>query len=143
MRSRCGFTLIELIVVLAIMTLAAAVVLPALSRTRAAPTIQSVIESARDAAARRGETVYLRIAPSGTWRMEGGGSPLETDSAAGHIAPIATAPLTILVAPAGSCAFDVRSAAAARGLTLDPLSCTLSVPNAAALTASSATASSS
>jgi hypothetical protein len=124
-------------VVLAIMTLAAAVVLPALSRTRTGPTIQSVIESARDAAARRGETVYLRISPSGAWRMEGSGSPLETDAAAGQIAPVATAPLTILIAPAGSCAFDVRSAPTARALTLDPLSCTLSVLNAPAVTASS------
>ena len=93
-----GFTLIELIVVLAILSLAAAVTLPALLRPRSGTTpVQTVIESARDAAARRGETVYLRIDPSGTWRMEGGGSPLESDGAAGRIAPIATAPLTILV----------------------------------------------
>jgi prepilin-type N-terminal cleavage/methylation domain-containing protein len=134
-----GFTLIELIVVLAILSLAAAVTLPALLRPRSGTTpVQTVIEGARDAAARRGETVYLRIDPSGTWRMEGAGSPLETDGVAGRIAPIASAPLTLLVAPAGSCAFDVRSAAAARGLILDPLSCTLSVRNApAAITASS------
>ncbi len=140
MRSRDGFTLIELIVVLAILSLAAAVTLPALLRPRTGTTaVQTVIESARDAAASRGETVYLRIDPSGTWHMEGGGSPLESDGATGRIAPIATAPLTLLVAPAGSCAFDVRSSAAARGLTLDPLSCTLSVPNAPAppVTASS------
>jgi prepilin-type N-terminal cleavage/methylation domain-containing protein len=137
MRSRGGFTLIELIVVLAIMALAAAVVIPVLSRPRTGTTVQSVIESARDAAASRGETVYLRIDPSGTWHMEGGGSPLETDAASGRIAPIATVPLTLLVAPAGSCAFDVRSAAAARGLALDPLSCTLSLPKAPAVTASS------
>jgi prepilin-type N-terminal cleavage/methylation domain-containing protein len=133
-----GFTLIELIVVLAILSLVAAVTLPALLRPRSGTTpVQTVIESARDAAARRGETVYLRIDPSGRWHMEGGLSPLETDGAAGRIAPIATAPLTLLVAPAGSCAFDVRSSAAARALALDPLSCTLSVPNAPAVTASS------
>lgn len=138
MRRRRGYTLIELIVVLAILSLAAAVTLPALLRPWTGTTaVQTVIESARDAAARRGETVYLRIDPSGTWRMEGGGSPLESDGAAGRIAPIATAPLTILVAPAGSCALDVRSSTAARGLTLDPLSCTLSLPKTAAVTASS------
>jgi prepilin-type N-terminal cleavage/methylation domain-containing protein len=142
-RSRGGFTLIELIVVLAIMALAAAVVLPALSRARTGPTVQSVIESARDAAARRGEIVYLRIEPSGAWHVSGGGSRLDSsregDDAAGHITPLAPAPVTLLVAPSGSCAFDVRSTAAARGLTLDPLACTLTVPNAAAtaVTASS------
>jgi prepilin-type N-terminal cleavage/methylation domain-containing protein len=133
-----GFTLIELIVVLAILSLAAAVTLPALLRPRTGTTpVQTVIESARDAAARRGETVYLRIEASGTWHMEGGGSPLESDKMAGRIDPIASAPLTLLVAPAGSCAFDVRSTGAARGLALDPLSCTLSIPKAPAITASS------
>jgi prepilin-type N-terminal cleavage/methylation domain-containing protein len=141
MRSRLGkpsgytaaYTLIELIVVLAIMSLAAAVVLPALLRARTGTTpVQTVIESARDAAAHRGETISLRIDPSGTWHMHGTGSALEADSATGHITPLATAPLTLLVAPSGSCAFDVRSAAAARGLSLDPLSCVL-----ASVTASS------
>jgi hypothetical protein len=64
--------------------------------------------------------------------MHGTGSALEADSATGHITPLATAPLTLLVAPSGSCAFDVRSAAAAHGLSLDPLSCVL-----ASVTASS------
>jgi prepilin-type N-terminal cleavage/methylation domain-containing protein len=128
-----GHTLIELIVVLAIMSLAAAVVLPALLRARTGTTpVQTVIESARDAAAHRGETISLRIDPSGTWHMHGTGSALEADSATGHVTPLATAPLTLLVAPSGSCAFDVRSAAAAHGLSLDPLSCVL-----ASVTASS------
>jgi prepilin-type N-terminal cleavage/methylation domain-containing protein len=138
MRTRGGYTLLELIVVLAILSLAAAVTLPALLRPRIGTTsVQSVIESARDAAARRGETVYLRIESSGAWHMEGGGSPLESDNVTGRIAPISTAPLTILVAPAGSCAFDVRSTSAARALALDPLSCTLSIPKTPAITASS------
>ncbi len=132
-RSALGYTLIELIVVLAIMSLAAAVVLPALLRARTGTTpVQTVIETARDAAAHRGETIALRIDPSGTWHMHGTGSALEADSATGHITPLATAPLTLLVAPSGSCAFDVRSAAAAHGLSLDPLSCVL-----ASVTASS------
>jgi len=131
--SALGYTLIEMIVVLAIMSLAAAVVLPALARARTGITpVQTVIESARDAAAHRGETISLRIDPSGTWHMHGTGSALEADSATGHITPLASAPLTLLVAPSGSCAFDVRSAAAARGLSLDPLSCVL-----ASVTASS------
>ena len=116
-------------VVLAIMGLAAAIVLPALLRPRSADqSLQSVIASARDAAAQRGEVVYLRIEPTGAWHMEGGGSALERDSAGGRIAPLATVPLTLLISPAGSCAFDVRSAAAARTLLLEPLTCTVASP---------------
>ena len=126
---RRGFTLIELLVVLAIMALASAIVLPALVRPRArTQPMQSVIESARDAAAHRGEVVYLRIETNGAWHMEGGGSPLEGDSAGGRIAPVAAVPLTLRISPSGSCAFDVRSASAARLLALDPLTCTLAAP---------------
>jgi prepilin-type N-terminal cleavage/methylation domain-containing protein len=123
---RPAYTLIELLVVLAIIGLASSIVLPALLRARVAhQSLQDVIESARDAAAHRGEMVYLRIEPSGAWRMEGGGSPLEGDSAAGRTAPLAVTPLTLLVSPSGSCAFDVRSASAGRGVLADPLTCTL------------------
>jgi prepilin-type N-terminal cleavage/methylation domain-containing protein len=125
---RVAFTLIELLVVLAIMGLASAIVLPALLRARIGDRpIQAVIESARDAAAGRGEIVYLRIEPTGAWHMEGGGSSLEGDSTSGRIMPLAPMPLTLRISPSGSCAFDVRSAPAARALSLDPLSCTLRV----------------
>jgi prepilin-type N-terminal cleavage/methylation domain-containing protein len=134
-RTPRGYTLIELLVVLVIMGLASAIVLPALLRARSSDRpLQAVIESARDAAAQRGEMIYLRIEPTGAWHMEGGGSPLESDSAGGHIAPLAAVPLTLLISPSGSCAFDVRSAAAARALLLDPLTCTVRV---AATTSSS------
>jgi prepilin-type N-terminal cleavage/methylation domain-containing protein len=124
-----GYTLIELLVVLVILGLASAIVLPALFRARSRDRpLQAVIESARDAAAHRGEVIYLRIEPTGAWRMEGGGSPLESDSASGHIAPLAGVALTLLISPSGSCAFDVRSAAAARALIVDPLACTVRVP---------------
>lgn len=127
-RTRRGFTLLEMLVVLAIIGLASAIVLPALLRTHGADrSLQTVIENARAAAAQRGEVIYLRVEPTGAWHMEGGGSTLEHDSANGRIAPppVATAPLTLRVSPSGSCAFDVRSAAAAAVLALDPLTCTL------------------
>ena len=124
--TRVGYTLIELLVVLAIIAVASAIVLPALLRPR--PTdapIQTVIESARALAAARGEILYLRIEPAGTWRLEGSASPLETEGATGRVPSLASAPVTIIVSPSGSCAFDVRSAEAARALLLEPLACTL------------------
>lgn len=125
-RGRRGFTLIEVIVVLTILVLAGAIVLPAMVRPRdRALPLQRLIDDARDAAAHRGEIIYLRVEPTGAWRMEGGGSPLESDSAVGRIAPLATIPITLIVSPAGSCALDVRSAPAAPLVPIDPLSCTI------------------
>ncbi len=115
--------------VLAILALAFALVLPAVLRARIGDQpLQSLVECARAAAAARGEIIYLRIEPTGVWHMVGGGSPLEGDSASGRIAPVAAMPLTLLVAPSGSCAFDVRSAAAAGRIAIDPLTCTLRLP---------------
>lgn len=126
-RRPAGYTLIELLVVMAILALAVALALPALLRARAGESrLEAVIASARTAAAARGETIYLRIEPTGSWHMEGGASALERDSSDGRITALASVPLTLLITPAGSCAFDVRSAAAAaRTVTLDPLTCTV------------------
>jgi prepilin-type N-terminal cleavage/methylation domain-containing protein len=126
---RRGYTLIELLVVLVIMALASMIVLPALLPPRVGGRpLQSVIDDARDAAARRGEVVYLRIEPTGVWHIEGGGSPLEGDGTRGRVAPLAAVSLTLRITPSGSCAFDVRSAAAGRAVVLDPLTCTLGIP---------------
>jgi prepilin-type N-terminal cleavage/methylation domain-containing protein len=126
-RESTGYTLIELLVVLAILALASAIVLPILLRDRVTDRpFQALVERARAYAAARGEIIYLRIEPTGTWRMEGGGSALETDSASGHIAAVAAVPLTLRVSPSGTCAFDVRSAAAASHIfALDALTCAL------------------
>ncbi len=130
---RRGYTLIEMLVVIAILGLAAAIVLPALVRSRlGAPSLQTVIDHARDAAARRGELIYVRIEPTGAWHLEGAGSPLELALASGRVAPLAREALTLLVSPAGTCAFDVRSAAAGRAFAIDPLTCTVGRPPTAA-----------
>jgi len=129
MRERSAFTLIELLVVIAIIGLASAIVLPALLRMQVGDRpLQSVIENARGVAAARGEMVYLRIEPTGAWHLEVPGSPLSEDGTSGRMASLASVPLTILVSPAGSCALDVRSAAAGRVLRLNPLSCTVGPP---------------
>ena len=121
---RTGFTLIEMIVVLAVMGLAAMLVLPALRTAgRGDSGLQTIVTAARAAAAHRGELIYLRIESDGAWHMEGGGSPLEGELTGGRITPLATVPLTLIVSPVGSCAFDVRSAAGAPPVLRDPLTC--------------------
>src|SRR5438034_1321570 len=103
---RSGFTLIELLVVLVLMGLAAALVAPALFPPRHdASALRALLGSARDAAARRGEVVYLRIDVGGRWRMEGGASVLEGTLAAGRMEPVFATPVTLVVSPLGSCAF--------------------------------------
>ena len=123
-----GFTLVEILVVLILMGLAAALVAPALIAPRREPDLKTLLGRARDAAARRGEMVYLQIEPSGTWRLEGGANPLEGTLASGRIEPFLTAPATLVVSPLGSCAFDVRSGAAAQVVVLDQLTCEIRAP---------------
>ncbi len=127
---RHGFTLVEVLVVLILMGLAAALVVPALLPPRHDESaLKTVIASAREAAARRGEVVYLKIDPTGAWRMEGGANPLEGTLATGHLPPFVAVPVTLVVSPIGSCAFDVRSAAAAsRAVALEPLTCEVQTP---------------
>src|SRR3989442_1011622 len=113
MTRRAGFTLIEMLVVLVLMGLAVALVAPALFPARHDESaLRALLGSARDAAARRGEVVYLRIDVGGRWRME----------------PVFATPVTLVVSPLGSCAFDVRSSAAAAVVALEPLTCDLRAP---------------
>src|SRR2546422_1065701 len=129
MLHRSGFTLIELLVVLLLMGLTAALVAPTLlPRRHHESAFQAVIRSAREIAARRGEVVYVHLDPTGEWRMQGGANPLEGTLASGRVQPLLTAPVTLVVSPLGSCGFDVRSAAAAGAVALDPLTCEIHSP---------------
>ena len=127
--ARPGFTLVEMVVVLILMGLAAALVAPALlAPHRRAATVSDLVESAREAAARRGEVLHLTIEPTGQWRLESGANPLEGTLAAGRVEPFLAAPVTLIVSPLGSCAFDVRSTSAASALALEPLTCEIRTP---------------
>jgi prepilin-type N-terminal cleavage/methylation domain-containing protein len=122
-----GFTLLEVLVVLVLLALAAALAAPALG-PRSEPTVrglESLIPAAREAAALRGETIYLRIAESGEWRMEGAASREDGPIESGQVEPFRGLPLTLIVSPVGSCGFDARSATAAAAFRLDPLACEL------------------
>jgi prepilin-type N-terminal cleavage/methylation domain-containing protein len=126
---RGGFTLLELLVVLVLMGVAAALAAPALLRARPNRLgLNELIPAAREAAARRSEIVYLRIDGGGHWRMDGASSSPSAPLAAGRVDPFAGLPLTLDVSPTGVCAFDLRSAAAARVIQLDPLTCDIRTP---------------
>ena len=60
--------------------------------------------------------------------MEGGANPLEGTLATGHLPPFLAVPVTLVVSPIGSCAFDVRSGAAAQVVALDQLTCEIRAP---------------
>ena len=126
--ARRAFTLIELLVVLAIMAIATALVAPAILRPFRDDRAQlsAVVTSARETAAARGEIIYLQFDPSGEWHTEGGGAQVDAAITRGRIRPLSTAPLTLIIAPTGSCSFNVRSiSVAAAAVTLEPLTCEL------------------
>ena len=133
MPARRGFTLLELVVVLVLLGLTAAVAAPALrGPPSAAAGLESLLPTAREAAVRRGETVYLRVAESGDWRLAGASSAADTAIASGRVAPFAGLPLVLAVSPLGSCALDAASAQRAGHPQLDPLTCTVGVPPSSA-----------
>ena len=122
-----GFTLLEMVVVLVLLALAAVLAAPALGK-REEPReseLAALLTGAREAAARRGETIHLRISASGSWRIEGGGGGDTRAIQTGEVEPFAGLPLTVVVSPLGTCGFDASSATAAAGIALEPLSCTL------------------
>jgi prepilin-type N-terminal cleavage/methylation domain-containing protein len=129
MRHRSGFTLLEIVVVLILMGLLAVLVAPTLlPRHHDQNALNALLGSAREVAARRGEVVYVHIDPTGQWRMEAGANPSRGTLATGRVQPSLAASVTLIVSPLGSCGFDLRSAAAAGAVALDPLTCEIRSP---------------
>jgi len=119
-----GYTLIEVLVVLVLMGVAAALVVPAFrAPPRDGGQLTNVLLRARALAARRGEVMYLRVSASGNWILDGGATPLERDLAHGTLEPFARVPTTVIISPLGSCAMDASSAAAVGSLPLNSLTC--------------------
>jgi prepilin-type N-terminal cleavage/methylation domain-containing protein len=132
--ARRGVTLLELLVVIILIALATGLVIPALRSTAApVPSVSELIPTARDAAARRGESVRLEVGADGTWRLTGDAAG---DSiAGGRVASFAGLPLTLVVGPLGSCQIEPRDDSRVGGATgsdrppeIDPLTCEVRSP---------------
>src|SRR5881396_118968 len=119
-----GYTLIEVLVVLVVMGLAAALVAPAFLPRRSDPDgVVGLVRHARAAAIRRAEEISLQIEASGAWRLDAAASLQAGAIATGRISSPPPATLTLVFSPLGSCSPDVESAAAGQALGLDPLTC--------------------
>ncbi len=115
---------------LVLLGLAAALAAPAfLSRERAPESqLAVIVRGARELAERRGEIVHLHVNSSGDWQVEGASSPAAGTLAEGRLDDFAGPRFTLVVAPIGTCAFDVRSAIAASVIAIDPLTCEVQAP---------------
>ncbi|HEX6911616.1 MAG TPA: GspH/FimT family pseudopilin [Longimicrobium sp.] len=116
---RRGFTLVEMIVVLAVIGLAAAVSAPAFvewsrdeaARAPADPLI-AVLETARRTAAQRGQRITVVVDPgTGQWRAWAGGDP--ADSVAAGVVELPAG--ARLVAQGGRARYDFDPLGAAWG----------------------------
>ncbi|HEV7366314.1 MAG TPA: prepilin-type N-terminal cleavage/methylation domain-containing protein [Gemmatimonadales bacterium] len=118
-----GFTLLEMLVVLLLIGMAAALAAPMLLRTNPARSgFDELIAIAREAAVKRGEVLYLRVSTSGQWSLEAASAPTADPLASGHVGSVG-GPFTLMISPNGSCMFDVPTVARGTALQLDPLTC--------------------
>lgn len=123
-----GYTLIEIVVVLLLMSLAAALVAPSLTQREASSdVVLALAGQARRIAVRRAETVTLTIEASGAWRLDGAASRMAGAIVTGRLRGPREA-LTLVVSPFGSCSADMATAAAGAALRIDPLTCEPAAP---------------
>ena len=117
-----GFTLVELIVVLVILALAAAIVAPSLisSRSEASTELSRLVGSAREAAVRRGEAVLLRTDRAGSWKIIAGAPPREEILKSGQLTDAHADRVELVFSPLGTCG---PPAEAAPIVGFDPLIC--------------------
>jgi prepilin-type N-terminal cleavage/methylation domain-containing protein len=111
-RSRRGFTLLELLVVLVLLGLAAAFVVPMLRLPAASSAAGRAIERARATAVRRGESVRLAIAVNGDWTVRATADTTGTIllSGTGAEATGAGVAHALVISALGSCLPEGRTA---------------------------------
>lgn len=109
-RTVSGFTLLEIVVTLVLLGLAAAMVAPAFRRdTSPEVDVRSLVAGARESAVRRAQTLVLRVDDRGAWRL----TPIgDTTSIGTGMLSEGGQPLALVIGPLGTC-FNVGSVAAA------------------------------
>lgn len=123
-----GYTLLEILVVLILMGLAAALVVPAVVPPKQgidASDLSRLVSDARETAIRRGESMYVSLGGDGSWRVDGASSGDQGPLASGRLGDYSGPNATLIISPTGSCGFDTRSGEAARAIDIDPLTCEL------------------
>ncbi|MEJ2205757.1 MAG: prepilin-type N-terminal cleavage/methylation domain-containing protein [Gemmatimonadota bacterium] len=131
-RAASGFTLLEIVVVLIVMGLAAALVVPALrppQPNEPSASLQGVIRWVQDLAVRRGETVLLDVSAQGAWTAHGAASlevgPLGAGELDGEPPRYG---FSLRVGPMGSCGLTLEADTLGWRPPLDPLTCRVVTP---------------
>lgn len=134
---RTGFTLLELVVVLAIMGLGMAVVAPSLVLRAPSPeeALQRVVADARRVATRRAQTVTLDIEANGIWQVAGSERDAPEVLLTGELDEPLSHGIHLRITPLGLCLSEARGADSGErqtgsgpAISFDPLSCSLRKP---------------
>ena len=128
-RSRCGFTLLEVLVVLLLLGLAFALVVPSFRspRDKQDDAVQRLIDEARRLAVQRAGTVTLSVQADGGWTIESQGSADVLQLEEGRLELAETMPLRVHVSALGACTVQTVPGAE-RSITIDPVRCRIVRP---------------
>ena len=118
---RAGFTLVEIVVVLVLLGLAATLVVPALLFPPAGPTptLSDLIRQSREASVARGQPLLLQLDGMGRWELLLPAGDTTLPIARGEVDDTTHSAFTLRLTPTGLCA-PVPSG---RSVVLDPLDC--------------------
>ena len=121
-----GLTLIEVLIVIALLAIAVAIVYPNVVRREAPPTLSEgqIIEQAKALAVARAESVRLSIRQDGTWEIVSDAAPESGAIAFGQLAEAPTAAVELRVTELGAC-FTIPIDGRVEGRVIDAVSCTL------------------
>jgi prepilin-type N-terminal cleavage/methylation domain-containing protein len=123
LRWRTGYTLIEMIMVLIVLTIAAGVVAPSLMSPAPGSSLKEVVGNARDAAVRRGEMVRLEIDRVGVWQATVGTAGQTELLLSGRVRDASGTTMDLLLSPLGTCGPPPASIPAKSVTAFDPLTC--------------------